>query len=140
MHVSGSAKAAQIIIYASVSSPMPRPHWLGVWQVMHDASLLGCPAPACFTASKTTASFCPCFEKHLSNANLDLESARLPQHFLCLRCLSIYSGVFWLACGALTIFDGEFGLCCGQLHRIKAISFKHFFGKFGISFVPTWAC
>lgn len=71
MHVSVSAKAAQIIIYASVSSRMPRPHWLGVWQVMHDASLLGCPAPvrrSCFTPPKTVASFHRRFEQCLSNA------------------------------------------------------------------------
>ena len=45
MHVSSLAKAVWVIIYASVSSPMPRPYWSGVWRVMHDPLYSPFPAP-----------------------------------------------------------------------------------------------
>lgn len=39
MHVSSLAKVVWVIIYACVSSSVSWPYWLGVWYVMHDASL-----------------------------------------------------------------------------------------------------
>lgn len=83
MHVSSLAKAVWVITYASVSSPMSRPYWLGVWQVMHDTSLL---LPLLTRRSCThrlfpnlTLSVCPSIDEHLSTSNLDLKSAHRVQ-------------------------------------------------------------
>lgn len=82
MHVSSLAKAVWVIIYASVSSPMSRPYWSGVWQVTHDASH-SLPPPCSrplrlLPTPNGTLSACPSFDKHLSSSNLDPESAHHP--------------------------------------------------------------
>lgn len=80
MHASSLAKAVWVIIYASVSSPMSRPYWSAVWQVMHDASLYPpSPTTPVHIASSPPLSVCPYFDKHLSSSNLDPESAHHPQ-------------------------------------------------------------
>lgn len=99
MHVSSLAKAVWVITYASVSSPMSRPYWLGVWQVMHDASLLfPLLIPLLYTLPfpKATLSVCPSIDKHLSTSNLDLtmfSSCPLPSLYSPLGPISLY---FWL--------------------------------------------
>lgn len=98
MHVSSVAKAVQIIIYASVSSSMPRPYWPGVWQVMHDASLpplpSSCPHLLLYTPNRT-AVVSPFFEKHLSTTNLDPESAHHPEEPSLRNPFGIFSRVFY---------------------------------------------
>ncbi len=110
MHVSSLAKAVRVIIYASVSSPTPRPYWWGVWQVMHDASLFPFPVPSPAPCScphrflrtpNRTLSVCPSFDKHLSGSNLDLKSVHHPQlHSASLRSppglFSPYFRLLWL--------------------------------------------
>lgn len=105
MHVSSLAKAVWVITYASVSSPMSRPYWLGVWQVMHDASLLfplPSPHPAPVHIAFPQSPHCQSVPPLISTCQLQtltwsqltmFSSCPLPSLYSPLGPISLY---FWL--------------------------------------------
>lgn len=139
MYVSSLANEVWVIIYASVSSPVSWPYWSGVWQVMHDTSLLlplppPCSCPCCLLPiPNRTLSVCPSFDKHLSSSNLDLESACHPQ----LPLVSLYSA-FILSSPYFRLLRLPLNLLLGSL---RFMYLHHLFLKTysSLSYAKTYA-